>query len=227
MAITLAFDVYGTLIDTAGVTAAREQVMGDRAAAFSGLWRDKQLEYSFRRGLMQNYQSFAVCTRNALDYACAHFHADIPPAAREELMAGYKTLPVFPDVKDGLKDLRSAGFRMFAFSNGLAQDVSGLLRNAGIDHYFAGLVSVDEIRSFKPDPAVYRHFLSRAQSAGSEAWLISGNPFDVIGAISAGMRGAWIQRSADAVFDPWEISPSITVPTLRDLRSAITNCTEK
>jgi len=227
MAITLAFDVYGTLIDTAGVTEALKQYVGDRAAAFSGLWRDKQLEYSFRRGLMQNYQSFAVCTRNALDYACAHFHADIPQAAREKLMAGYKTLPVFPDAAEGLEDLRSAGFRMFAFSNGLAQDVSGLLRNAGIDRYFAGVVSVDEVRSFKPNPAVYCHFLRRAQSTGGAAWLISGNPFDVIGAISAGMRGAWIQRSAEAVFDPWEIAPTITVSNIRDLRGAITGFTEK
>jgi 2-haloacid dehalogenase len=227
MAITLAFDVYGTLIDTAGVTEALEQYVGDRAKAFSGLWRDRQLEYSFRRGLMQNYQSFAVCTRNALDYACAHFRTDIPQAERDKLMAGYKILPVFPDVKEGLEDLTSAGFRMFAFSNGLAEDVSGLLRNAGIDHYFAGVVSVDEIKSFKPNPAVYCHFLRRAQSTGEEAWLISGNPFDVIGAISAGIRGAWIQRSAEALFDPWEIEPTITVPNIRDLRRAITNFTEK
>jgi 2-haloacid dehalogenase len=64
MAITLAFDVYGTLIDTAGVTQALEKYVGDKASAFSSLWREKQLEYSFRRGLMQNYQSFAVCTQN-------------------------------------------------------------------------------------------------------------------------------------------------------------------
>ena len=227
MAITLAFDVYGTLIDTAGVTEALEQHAGDRAKAFSDLWRNKQLEYSFRRGLMQNYQSFAVCTRNALDYACTHFHVNIPQTERAKLMAGYKTLPAFPDVKEGLEDLKSAGFRLFAFSNGLAEDVSDLLRNAGIDHYFTEVVSVDEIKSFKPNPAVYCHFLRRTQTTGEEAWLISGNPFDVIGAISAGMHGAWIKRSADMVFDPWEIEPTITVPNIRDLRGAITNFTVK
>jgi len=224
---TLAFDVYGTVIDTAGVTETLEQYAGDRAKAFSDLWRNKQLEYSFRRGLMQNYQSFAVCTRDALDYACTHFHVNIPLAEREKIMAGYKTLPVFPDVKEGLEDLKSAGFRLFAFSNGLAEDVSGLLRNSGIDHYFAGVVSVDEIKSFKPNPAVYCHFLRRAQTTGEEAWLISGNPFDVIGAISAGMRGAWIKRSADMVFDPWGIEPTITVPNIHDLRGAIIDFTEK
>src|SRR5450631_370071 len=65
MAITLAFDVYGTLIDTQGVIVALEKHLGTSAPGFSRMWREKQLEYSFRRGLMQNYENFAECTRNA------------------------------------------------------------------------------------------------------------------------------------------------------------------
>ena len=224
MAITLAFDVYGTLIDTAGVTKALEDHAGDKARIFSDLWREKQLEYSFRRGLMRNYQSFAVCTGNALDYACKSLNIEISKKDKEGLMAQYRILPSFPDVKDGLKDLGSAGFRMFAFSNGLAEDVAGLLRNAEIDSYFDDVVSVDEIKSFKPDPAVYCHFLRRSKSGGSEAWLISGNPFDVLGAISAGMRGAWVRRNDNMVFDPWGIEPDVTVTGIAGLKEAITNC---
>ena len=221
MAITLAFDVYGTLIDTAGVTDALEEYIGNKASAFSGLWREKQLEYSFRRGLMQNYRDFGVCTRDALDYTCRVFRAEIGQAGKEKLMEQYKTLPPFPDVESGLAGLKSSGFRMFAFSNGRAEDVSGLLRNAGMDDYFEDVISVDEIKSFKPNPAVYCHFLRRSGSAGSEAWLISSNPFDVIGAISSGMRAAWIRRSAEAVFDPWEIEPTITVDGIARLQEAI------
>ncbi len=66
--IVLAFDVYGTLIDTAGVTEELRDIIGDRAPGFAQLWRDKQLEYSFRRALMQNYADFSVCTRQALEY---------------------------------------------------------------------------------------------------------------------------------------------------------------
>jgi 2-haloacid dehalogenase len=68
MAITLGFDVYGTLIDTHGIIVTLERFIGSKAAEFSRAWRDKQLEYSFRRGLMQNYENFAVCTGNAFDY---------------------------------------------------------------------------------------------------------------------------------------------------------------
>ena len=62
MMTTLAFDVYGTLIDTHGVLAALEKLLGEQAKSFSNTWREKQLEYSFRKGLMQNYETFAVCT---------------------------------------------------------------------------------------------------------------------------------------------------------------------
>ena len=48
MAVILAFDVYGTLISTHGVTALRE-VVGEKADELSRNWREKQLEYSFRR----------------------------------------------------------------------------------------------------------------------------------------------------------------------------------
>jgi 2-haloacid dehalogenase len=80
---------------------------------------------------------------------------------------------------------------------------------------------VDEIKSFKPNPGVYCHFLRRAGACGSQAWLVSSNPFDVIGAISAGMKAAWIQRTPDTIFDPWGIEPTITVRNLSDLAAQI------
>jgi 2-haloacid dehalogenase len=51
--------------------------------------------------------------------------------------------------------------------------------------------------------------------------LISSNPFDVIGAISSGMRAAWVQRSPDAVYDPWDVPPTLTVNSLPDLVAGI------
>jgi 2-haloacid dehalogenase len=221
MAISLAFDVYGTLIDTTGITTTLENYVGEQASAFSSLWREKQLEYLFRRGLMQNYQDFTVCTKNALDYTCRFFSSEIAQPEKEKLMAEYRILPLFPDVKEGLVNLKSSGYRMFVFSNGRAEDVAGLLRKANIEDYFESIVSVDEVKSFKPNPAVYSHFLRRSESIGSEAWLISSNPFDVIGAISFGMRAAWIQRTAEAIFDPWEIEPTITVSSLTELCESI------
>ena len=41
MATTLAFDVYGTLINTYGVVSLLENMIGDNAHAFLIIWREK------------------------------------------------------------------------------------------------------------------------------------------------------------------------------------------
>jgi 2-haloacid dehalogenase len=217
MPSTLAFDVYGTLVDTAGVTTQLTRWLGDRAPEFAGLWREKQLEYAFRRGLMRNYRTFAVCTRQALDYCCQALEATLDEGGKQALMAAYARLPAFPEAPESLERFTRAGHRVFAFSNGAEVDVREVLNNAGIAGSFEGVVSVDTIRSFKPDPAVYAHFLRIAAAPASETWLISGNPFDVIGARSAGLRAAWIKRRPEMVSDPWELTPTVEVPDLAAL----------
>jgi len=172
---------------------------------------------------MQNYESFGVCTSNALDYTNSFFKNPLSQQAKEGLLNAYKTLPAFDDVKEGLIRAKESGFRLFAFSNGGADAVEMLLTAAAIRDLFLGVVSVDELKSFKPNPAVYSHFLRKSGSVGANAWLISSNPFDVIGAISSGMRAAWVQRSPEALFDPWGIEPTITVSSLTGLAEKITN----
>ncbi len=221
MPVTLAFDVYGTLIDTHGVVTKLRWMVGDKAQAFSQTWREKQLEYSFRRGLMQLYEDFSLCTRNALDYCCAVYRTPLSESQKRELMAVYRALPAFEDVREGLTLLSGAGYRLFAFSNGSAEAVGKLLENADIDSYFLDVVSVEEVRSFKPNPAVYSHFLRQSGSSGCDAWLISSNPFDVIGAISAGLRAVWLQRLSEQVFDPWGIEPTLRIANLRELEGQL------
>lgn len=215
--ITLAFDVYGTLIDTNGVISLLEKFIGNKAKDFSTTWRDKQLEYSFRRGHMQNYVSFTVCTEQALEYSCLFYKINLTVEQKNELMKIYGILPAFSEVKEALKKFKEKGFRLFAFSNGKKEAVEKLLENAGIKEFFLGIVSVDDIKTFKPSPGAYAHFLRTAETKSSESWLISSNSFDVTGSISAGMRSAWIQRSSEAIFDPWEIQPTIKTSSLLEL----------
>lgn len=217
MTIAIAFDIYGTLIDPHGVVDELTRRLGDRAQAFSNLWRDKQLEYSFRRGLMQRYENFPVCTRQALDYTDELLQTGLDEPAKQALMDIYRELPAFDDVPDSLQALSAQGMRLFAFSNGTADAVSGLLKHARIDGYFEGVVSVDALRTFKPDPRVYRHFIEIADTDAELCWLVSSNAFDVIGAVSAGMKAAWLRRSQSAVFDPWEIEPTRVISRLDQL----------
>lgn len=222
MALTLAFDVYGTLIDTAGVERALAPLVGDDLAGpVSQSWRGKQLEYAFRRGLMRRYQPFSDCTRQALEFALQQHGQALSTAQQDALLQAYRRLPAFADVAAALAELRTQGHRLWAFSNGEAAAVTELLDAAGLSDAFDGVVSVEDVASFKPDPAVYAHFLTRADAGADTTWLISSNPFDVLGARSAGWHAAWVRRSAAQPFDPWELQPSLTVPDLNALSGAL------
>ena len=220
MTITLGFDIYGTLIDPYGVTAKLADYT-DQSAEFARIWRDKQLEYTFKRGLMRRYENFAVCTRNALDYTDTLLNTALSDDAKQALMETYRVLPAFDDVVGSLKVSKDAGFRLFGFSNGLQSSVEGLLEHAGISQYFEGVISVDDIKTFKPNPDVYHHFIKKTGAEAENAWLVSSNPFDVQGAINIGMKAAWLQRSHNVVFDPWGIEPTIRIKSLTELPKLI------
>lgn len=212
----LAFDVYGTLIDTHGVTIELERRLRDaqQAGEFAKRWREKQLEYSFRHGLMGAYVPFSECTREALVFTDRAMQTGLSDHDQDHLMAVYAELPAFPDVVPALDQLRDAGIRCVAFSNGTQEAVTKLLARAGVESHMDAVVSVDEVKRFKPDPAVYAYLRSRLEVRPEQTWLISSNPFDVIGAIHGGLRSAWIRRQADAPFDAWGGEPDMTVADL-------------
>jgi len=222
MSVALAFDIYGTLIDPHGVVDELSKHVGARAQEFSNIWRDKQLEYTWRRALMLRYQNFPVCTRQALDYTDTLLQTGLDESAKAALMQVYRVLPAYDDVPASLQALADAGFRLFGFSNGVEEAIIGLLENAGIDQYFEGVVSVDALQTFKPDPQVYHHFIKVADTAPENCWLVSSNGFDVIGAVSAGMKAAWLRRSQSVVFDPWGVEPTLVMHRLDELQQNIT-----
>jgi 2-haloacid dehalogenase len=221
MAATLAFDVYGTLIDPLGISVRLEKVIGEKAAAFTKTWREKQIEYLFRRALGRDYQPFSVCTAQALDYTALGFDVSLSKEDRQSLLAAYRELPAYEDVPVALRNLKDAGYRSYAFSNGEPADLAYLLGYAGVDAVLDGIVSVHDIQSYKPDPDVYAHFLASAGSKNNETWLVSGNPFDVIGAHRAGWLTAWVRRNPAILFDPWGIEPTISVSGMAELVAAL------
>jgi len=213
----LALDVYGTLIDPHGVVIKLREFVGDKAEEFSRVWREKQLEYSFRRGLMRSYETFGVCTSQALDYTSAWLDVGLTTDQKAALLAEYRGLPAFDDVKASLVGLKADGHSLYAFSNGTADAVDILLAAAGIRDLFDGVVSTDDRQTFKPNPDVYEHLLNTTAASAGDTWLISSNPFDVIGAVSYGLSSAWVRRSNQSIFDPWGINPTSTITSLSEL----------
>jgi 2-haloacid dehalogenase len=213
--------VYGTLIDPFSIESNLRASFGDRAREAAELWRAKQLEYSFRRALMKKYVAFDVCTAQALRFVAAHFGVSLPADAEERLLARYRHLPAYPDVPGALDELSSKGFEIVAFSNGTVRAVRGALDHAGILPRFTRIVSADTVRSFKPDPAVYEHLLAEVQAPREGLWVISSNPFDVIGAKACGLRTVWLQRDSKRVYDPWEFAADVIVHGLTELKDLL------
>jgi 2-haloacid dehalogenase len=213
----LAFDVYGTLIDPFSVEEHLGDAFGDKAKEASELWRSKQIEYSFRRALMKKYQPFDACTAQALRFVSTQLGISLSNEAQEKLLSKYQQLPAYPDVTAALAELAAQGFTIAACSNGTENAVRVVLEHAGILPLFSKIVSVDPLRTFKPDPAVYEYLVAELRTRREMVWLISSNPFDVIGAKACGLRTVWVQRDAKRMFDPWEFEPDAIVHSLAEL----------
>lgn len=68
----LAFDMYGTLVDPIRIRKQLQRYLPDEVASHvSEVWRQKQIEFTFRLSVMERYEDFERVTRKALDYALA------------------------------------------------------------------------------------------------------------------------------------------------------------
>jgi 2-haloacid dehalogenase len=170
------------------------------AIRFAELWRTRQLEYSFRRGLMRAYRPFSVCTWEALLYTQKALGMILGEESRADLMQQYKKLPPLLGAALGLTSIKNAANLLASFSNGEAKVVRGVLENAKLLQLFDDIVNANEVRTFKPDPAIYAHAVQRLSQAANT--LVSSNPFDIIGETTAGLRAAWVKRDPKTVFDP-------------------------
>jgi 2-haloacid dehalogenase len=216
----VAFDIYGTVVDPGGIVAELAEAFGARAGLAARMWREKQLEFTFRRALMDRYVDFDTCTDQALRHVGGELGVELTEARRRALLDAYLRLPAYPEAKRALETLRAARYRIVALTNGTEKSVRTLLEHAGIDGFFEMILSADSIRTFKPDPAVY-DLLKRSGVPAEQVWLVSGNPFDVIGAKAHGLKAAWVRRDTSRIFDPWEFAPDAVIGNLQELSQAI------
>ena len=195
----LCFDMYGTLCDTGSVTAALGEQL-DVADGFvtdvDALWRRTQLRYAQQVALMNEYRPFSEVTERALDYALDFYDLNPAEEARDEIVAAYDELDPYPDAADALAEL-SETHTVVVLSNGNPEMLEELAANAGLAGHLDDLVSAHEVRTFKPDPAVYENAADRLDRAVGDCRLVSSNPWDVAGASSAGMATAWVNRTRE------------------------------
>ncbi len=188
------FDAYGTLFDFASAAAGCADVLGDQAAPLTALWRDKQLQYSWLRGLQGRYVPFWQVTGEALDYAMETLGLQQDARLRARLMDLYRTLGTFPEVPAVLQTLRRAGFATAILSNGSPDMLESAVQGAGLADAFDAVISVDEVGTFKPDRRVYQQALDRLGLPAEAIAFQSSNAWDAHAAAAFGMRAVWCNR---------------------------------
>jgi HAD superfamily hydrolase (TIGR01493 family) len=110
------FDAYGTLFDVHSVVQ-REQanIQGD-LQALSQLWRQKQLESTWLRALMERYEDFWQVTEAALRFAVRRLSIDATDSQLERLMEAYLKPEAFDEARSALEALK--GSPLAILSNG-------------------------------------------------------------------------------------------------------------
>jgi 2-haloacid dehalogenase len=191
----VAFDAYGTLFDVFSVTELCEQLFPGKGNALAQLWRAKQLQYSLLRSLMGRHKDFWQLTDDGLQYAAKSLKLDLTPEKRHRLREAYLGLTAFPDVKPGLEALKKQGLRLAILSNGEPKMLAAAAKNAGVYDLLDNVLSVEEVKVFKPSPRVYNLGPERMTVGSAEMAFVSSNSWDINGAASAGLATIWIRRS--------------------------------
>ncbi|WP_028220849.1 haloacid dehalogenase type II [Paraburkholderia oxyphila] len=195
---TFVFDAYGTLLDVNAAVKKEIASFGETGEAFAGLWRTRQLEYCWTRTLMNRYANFWAVTEEALDYALRSFNLDQDRKLRERLLKSYFELSAHPDARDALRLLKAKGARLAVLSNGTNDMLQAALEAGGLLEYMDAVLSVDDLKIYKPDPRVYQYVCDRLDVTPEKVVFVSSNSWDLAGGSSFGFKVARINRTGGA-----------------------------
>jgi len=211
------FDAYGTLFDVHSVVQrAGSGITGD-LAALSQLWRQKQLEFTWLRALMNRYEDFGHITEAALRTAFAQLDIEASEAQIRQLLDAYLAPAVFPDAKVVLDALHD--FPRAILSNGSPSMLEAAVRNNGLQAFFSAIISVDQVKTYKPCPRVYELGPQTLHLPAREILFVSSNAWDAAGAKAFGYSVCWCNRSGRPM-DQLGFAPDMIVSTLDQILGA-------
>lgn len=188
------FDAYGTLLDVNSAALRCKDELGDKAQPLAETWRNKQLQYTWLRSLMQRHEDFREVTESSLDFSMqAHGLAD--DALRTRLLELFEVLTPYPEVAPMLEDLKKAGMATAILSNGSPQMLENATTSAAIDGLLDHVLSIEDVGVYKPDPRVYQLAVDRLKTPKENICFVSSNGWDAAGAAAFGFQVAWCNRT--------------------------------
>jgi 2-haloacid dehalogenase len=192
------FDQYGTVVDMqAGLTEAvtpylRGKGWTGEPHALVTWWRRTHFENSMIDALLQrDHTPYREIGHRSLDWVLER--ARIPHTLDEvrHLVAQIERLRPFPEVPAALARLRTQ-FRIVVLSNGDPDMLEAAKAHHGIP--FDAVISAAAANAFKPHVATYRRAAELIGAPLEAVLFVANHAFDCIGAKSAGMHAAFIDR---------------------------------
>lgn len=187
------FDVYGTLFDVHSVKEKCDELFPGKGEKISQVWRMKQIEYSNLRQLMGNYETFLTITKDALKYAIHDSNEKWLEEKESKLISAYLELTHYPEVESVLSQLKDK--TLAVFSNGSHDMLDPLINLSGLSPLFNHVISIDEVKQYKPTSASYNHALKTLGVKKEEVLFMSSNGRDIFGAKNFRFQTAWINRN--------------------------------
>jgi 2-haloacid dehalogenase len=221
----LMFDLFGTILDLdGGLTPPVRRFLEGKAPAvpaerFWEQWRARQRLEQFQDTLMMlGHSGYLETARRALVYTLRLHRIEASPNEVAALMESWRELSPFPDVIPALDRLKTR-CRLVVLSNGDPAFLDHLVRNR-LRWTFDAVISVSAIGAFKPHPAVYRRAAGLVGLEPGECLMVSSNSFDVVGARSCGLRGAYVNRYR-LPYEDTPYQPDVTVDDFAALADAL------
>ena len=208
------FDAYGTLYDVYSVVQKCEGVYPGNSQQISQIWRQKQLEYSWLRSLMDCYEDFWTITQDALRYALDEIGLGYNQETIAEILEAYLHLHPYPEVIEALEDFRP--HKLAILSNGNPKMLQELSVNTGLNKYLDHILSADSVKIYQPRSEVYQLVIDHFDVSKKEILFVSSNGWDATGAKSFGFKVGWINRLNKPV-EKLGYEPDYTVSNLKEL----------
>ena len=207
----LAFDINETTLDIEYTAPVFARVFGNKDVLRE--WFNQLILYSNAISLAGPYATFFELGEGVLKMLADIHRVSVRPSDVEELRHRFATMPAHPDAKQGLTQLKAAGFRLVAFTNSPPVHPSPV-DNAGLAKFFEREFSIDRVRRFKPALQCYHMVAEELGVELSACGMVAAHVWDTLGAQSAGYSGAaLITRGANAPLTVHRIpQPQIVAP---------------
>jgi phosphoglycolate phosphatase-like HAD superfamily hydrolase len=96
-------------------------------------------------------------------------------------------LSAFPLVRDLVQQFTTDGYTVVVASSAQSDELSQLLKIAGVSDLIAGTASSSEASRSKPDPDIVQAALQRSGAPAEQAIMLGDTPYDVEAALRAGI----------------------------------------